>query len=136
MSSSLEATPSSKSSPSAVYNSSSPVASVPETPPSNTVSHTTPTRMRSPLSDIGNRCGSRVSGSSPLSKHLQPVPIEKATKTGHARVLTSAKKRDGKRSRKLKKRKQERESVRGRRLRGRSFSKKRKGSVLKSRSRG
>lgn len=73
-------------------NFSSPVASVPETPPSNIASHSTPTHMRSPLSDLGNRSGNRVSGSSPLGKHLKPVPVQgaKATKTGHARVLTSA----------------------------------------------
>lgn len=71
------------------HNFSSPVASVPETPPSTIASRSTPTRIRSPLSDLGNRGGNRVS---PLGKHLKPVPVEgaKATKTGHARVLTSA----------------------------------------------
>ena len=93
MSSLFEATPS-KSLPAAVNNapiSSSSINSIPETLPTS-VSHSTPTRKRSPLSDIGNRCGSRVLGSSPLSKHLIPVPSggSKPTKTGHARVLTSA----------------------------------------------
>ena len=72
------------------------------------MSHATPTHMRSPLPDLSNHSGSRVLGSCPLSKHLQPIPTEgsKATK---ARVLTKCwKKRGGKRSRKLKKRKRER----------------------------
>lgn len=88
-----KATPPSKSLPLAVNKgsfNSSPVPSVPETPPTNSVIQRTPTRVHSPLSDIGNCSGRCLSESSLLGKHLTPVPVQKPSKTGQARVLTSA----------------------------------------------
>ena len=119
----------------------SPAASVPETPPSNSVSPlpgSTPCRKRSPLAPIVHQSWSSSSPQSPVSplnKYLLPVvSSQPKIKSGRARVLTSAecmqtledKKKQKEKEAQEKEARKRKGNGRGARLRGSVFSSRKK----------